>query len=212
MASAEGALRAALRPAVSSEPRELVEAAGGPAALARMLVGLPAVGRLPKPGTKIRKRYNAAIRQIQRYTTTKEGGQTRGQGAGKVSSAARDKAIARWRRAVGPTWRSSFWARLRAKGARSRVAGNWRVGRSKDPRQFRTLPAAGAGVKLSSWTMGELLDAAEAGEWGEALEIFLGAFGDEFGVEVTPESEDGPEDIAWIRIWVDGDREPDRRK
>lgn len=203
-------MRAALRPAVSSEPAELVEAAGGPAALARMLVGLPAAGRLPKPGTEIRKRYNAAIRQIQRYTTG--AGQRRGQGAGKVSSAARERAIARWRKAVGPTWRSSFWARLRAKGARSRLAGNWRVGGSKDPRRFRELPKAGEGVRLPANVMDELLDAAEAAEWTEALEIFLGAFSDAFGVDVTPENEDGPEDIAWIRIWVDGDREPGARK
>lgn len=208
MSSAVDALKRALRPAVSKDPAELVEAAGGGPALARMLVGLPATGRLPKPGTKIRKRYNAAIRQIQRYTTT--AGQRRGQGSAGVSSAARDKAIARWRGVVGPTWRSSFYDRLRAKGGRTRVAGGWRVGGSKDTRRYRMLPTGGDGAKLATSYTGRMLNAVEVGDWERALAVFLEGFSDGYDVEVTVEDEGGPEDIDWIKIWVDGDREPRR--
>jgi hypothetical protein len=197
--NAERALRAALRPSVADDPREIVTMLGGPAATARAVVGLGPRDKLPRQGTAARRRYNREIRTAQRYTTT--AGQRRG-----VTAKARAATLRSWRRKVGPAWRSSFHRRLRADGARARVAGAVRVGRSKDPRKYRVIPPGGPGVGLSGGGIGAVLDLLDGGEGEEAAALFFDLFGDSYGVLVSVEEESELE-LEWIHVWVEGDSE-----
>jgi hypothetical protein len=206
--SAAGALRAALRTPIPADVAGLVEAMGGGPAFARRLARLPASGRLPARGTEARKRYQADLRQIQRYTTSS--GQRRGQGEGAVSSRARTAALGRWRRVAAGPLRAAWFGRLRSKGAYWRVAGSIIVGGSKDPRrEFRVIPPGSVqGYGLSGGQIGAVLVEAEAGLWDRAVAVFFEAAGSVYGVSLDPEGEEESRVIDWIRVWVVGDPEP----
>lgn len=182
----EEALRRQLAPSMAENMRDVIGALGGPAAATREALGYGPRERLPAAGTAERREYNAMIRQAQRYTTT--AGQRRGQGTGKVSTAAQERAESRWRQLAGPILARGRRADMRRAGARWTVAGALRVGGSKDPkRSERDLPAVAGSFPIGPTAIGKVLDAAEAGNWTAAAARFFEAVSAAYHVQVAPE-------------------------
>lgn len=189
------ALAAALRrPQPPETVAGLVAAAGGRPAVARALVGLPAAGALPVKGTARRRAYDTQMRSVQRWTTT--AAERRGGPSGAQ--------LARIRRLVAPRIGALSRADLLEAGARVRVhADEVAIAGYYDPRDVRsrTMPAGGPGQYLAPDQLG-FLRALEAGDRLLAGELFTGAFGEAYGVDLDFL------EVEEIKIWVDGTDEP----
>jgi len=173
--------------------------------VARILVGLPATGKLPAVGTRQRTDYQSAMRGLQRATTT--AGQTRPgnkkllPGLGRVREVLQQRATA---------------ARLDAlarRGARVRIFATVLVpspsvrGTGVDSRR-RELPAGGPGQLLKgdavrAWARPLLAGTGQDAD-ADAGREFAAAFADAYGIPDSTEFED----IERLTVWADDEPEP----
>lgn len=175
---------------------ELVESAGSRPALARELVGLPAAGKLPARGTPERTAYAAALRRVQRWTT---------------SGAQRRRPAVSTLRALTRSREERRLAQLARRGARVRLRAKVKVdtptarrGKIERERQ-RTMPSGGPGTYLDADEMGTIAAFWEAGDHATAAGLLFDAFAEAYGFPDLTIVPGGVE--AWD-IWPDGEAEP----
>lgn len=135
--------------------------------LARAVAGLPATGRLPARGTADRRRYDAALRNVQRWRAP-EGRQRRRPGRG---------VLPRLRRMARERLAGARLAHVRRTGLMMRLAAQIRVSQTW---KHVTMPADAAGHARYQFipgpALGPTLDAWEAGDMAEAGALLLAAF------------------------------------
>lgn len=198
-------LKAAVRgPEPSVSARALVDAAGGTSAVARQIAG---VGNTrPKDMTaEARRRYNAALRRVQRWVTS--GAESRAGGFERLDPNVR-------RRLVRQAWADQErrrWRELEARGGFFRLVGaevsdeTPQAGRAPRTRR-RTLPAEGTpGKFIGPRRIGDLraLLLEQPPQVEEAGEVFVTAFfteGDDYVWDFEPEVLDVDE----LRVWPEG--------
>ena len=135
--------------------------------LARQIAGLPAEGRLPAKGTADRRRYDSALRNVQRYRAP-EGKQRRRPGAGVLPSL---REATRLRLAGGRL------DHVRRNGLLMRLAAQIRVSQTW---KFVVMPSDTAGharfQPITGSAMGPALDAWTRGEYQTSGALLLEAF------------------------------------
>jgi hypothetical protein len=176
---------------------ELVDYAGGAPQLARLDVGLPSTGALPKKANDPvrRRQYDNALRRYQRWAAPAGKERTKNPPPGKFDDLRRRLIIRR---------KDPLIPDSRRRGARVRIRAVVVVGTPpKMDRRERLLPSGGAGQLLDAGTVRRITDTFLDGEADNAAEDFLAAFLDAYGFD-----EAELENIIWIKIWPDGTPEP----
>lgn len=199
MSSLAAALRHSLTaPLPPRTPAGLVDYIGGRPAAARVLVGLPPDGPLPRRGTSERRRYDAASRRVQRWTTT----------AGERRKPPADD-LRRLRNRARGRASADLLRRLEAVGARARLFAVVDVPSpkpgAKPDRRERELPAGGPGQYLTPDAVRGFVAPFRARQYELAAMVFLAAFADAYGFL---ELMDSLGDVVWLRVWPDGEPEP----
>jgi hypothetical protein len=187
------ALTRALQPDPPDDVEGLVELAGGNAALARILQGLPGKGRLPGAGSAARKSYETEIRNLRHYTAA--GDKRRKLPRGR---------LAQMRAKIAPQVTGLFITRLQRLGARARIDADVALAGYTDELDIRSreLPSGGPGLPLSAAEVKSFTTLWLAGKRAEAADLFVEQFGAEYGVEVELI------DVDYIKLWAEGDEEP----
>jgi hypothetical protein len=165
---------------------------GGNSALARELAGLPPAGALPRKGTAERRRYDSAMRRVQRYGST-----------GAERRRPKGEALADLRRRGAANLAGPQLAKARREGLSVRFMAHFRVSRNFYTKAIP--PAAGAMIRLGSRDVRGPLALWVAGDREAAGDEIEGLAWARYW---NPEDDPGEEIIgeligisdAWVRI------------
>lgn len=167
MSSLGSALRAAVEPdSKDLNVSEVVTQAGGTSATARILTNVPAGARLPVKGTPERKSYNAAMRRVQRWTTSAR--ERRNIAPRDLAKLRKMADTAGLRKRLDYLDANGGWIRLRAGVAKQSGGKNVTY-------QTRWLPAYGK-KHMTPGAMKVWTPAAREGRWETAAALFLTEF------------------------------------
>lgn len=206
----EEALAEALNPPAPDDVEGLADVAGGNGRLARLVLGIPLGGRLPRAGTAARKAYNAQIRGIQRwrnYETWVAGGRKAPYDKNKMRNP-RPASIARLQRSMQDQMTALFITQLRKAGARCRIDADEVIMGGSDAAagtiRSRVMPAhPSPGVYIPPAWVASFTDPFEAGDMSTAVENFELAFAagyDDVEIQLL--------DVDEIKLWPEGTAEP----
>ena len=189
------------------DPAELIGYAGGRRELVQALAGMDhSPRRREYPDEQAWKadytKWRTAERRVQRMDTAgKEGKQLRGQKKGVHLTSVQSRRV----RQAGTTRKVNA---MRKRGARSRMKATITIkspgARGREDTRLREMPAGGPGVLIGRQGVDSVLEALREGDSSLAAERFEEEFMTAYGMDPNTTIDD----VEWLRIWPDGDREP----